>query len=126
MIDPCEISTIGVIQLNTLDRVLKVLRQTFGCQESKEHKALLKDFTENYPDYAEMVNQPYEDIVAFHTLIMMQLSSLGVTLVSAWTEPMYTGRGYYPFEAMDFDTYRDKVAHPEKIFQKSNRRRGAE
>ena len=85
-----------------------------------------KDFTENYPDYAEMVNQPYEDIVAFHTLIMIQLASLGVTLVSAWTEPMYTGRGYYPFEAMDFDTYRDKVAHPEKIFQKSNKRRGAE
>lgn len=126
MIDPCEISTTGVLQLNALDKVLKVLRQAFGCQENKEHKALLKDFTENYPDYAEMVNQPYEDIVAFHTLIMMQLTSLGVQVITAWTEPMYTGRGYYPFEAMDFDIYRDKVAHPEKIFQKSNKRRGAE
>lgn len=126
MINPCEISTTGVLQLNALDKVLKVLRQAFGCQESKEHKALLKDFTENYPDYAEMVNQPYEDIVAFHTLIMIQLASLGVQVITAWTEPMYTGRGYYPFEAMDFDIYRDKVAHPEKIFQKSNERRGAE
>lgn len=126
MINPCEISTTGVLQLNTLDKMLKVLRQAFGCQESKEHKALLKDFTENYPDYAEMVNHPYEDIVAFHTLIMMQLTSLGVQVITAWTEPMYTGRGYYPFEAMDFDTYIDKVAHPEKIFQKSNNGRVVE
>lgn len=116
MFNPCEIESVGIITLSNTDKVLKVLRQAFD-PDIEDSTAVKQEFIERYPDFTELVELPYEKITALHTLVMMQMSSLGTSVVMSWTEPMYTGRGHTPFEDFDFEAYRDYVAHPEKIWR---------
>lgn len=119
MFNPCEVEAVGVITLSNTDKVLKALKQTFD-PAIEDNSTMRQEFIESYPDFSELAELPYEKIAAFHTLVMMQMSSLGVSTVLAWTEPMYTGRGHKPFESFDFEAYRDCIAHPEKILGGGN------
>lgn len=113
-----EFSKIPFQELYNLNNVCKVLRRAYGSKTHDNLQDALQTFCEAYPDYAELAEKPYEDIAAYHILCMMQLQDVfRVKQAQSWGEPMYTGRGNYPYDGLDADRYQYLIHHPEDIFK---------